>query len=277
MITRSGSMSIKACPAHRMGLFFASLADCARMRGLQVRCFLLCAILWAALTPSLLSAQHSELHHVAVMAGSHHDGQGGSADGWEGSAAGIAYSERNHHVAGLFVILIGLAELGYATRWTALGWARFVTPAAMLTTGLFLLIWSDHEAWPIGSLTFTQTFLGDESEIVQHKVFGLAALAVGTIELIRRFGRLQRVWWTAPFPLMAIVGGLMLFAHSHGAHPSGEKIALHHAIMGTMAVTAGSSKLFSGWRNTPQAPLRWEILWACLILVIGAQLLIYSE
>jgi len=260
-----------------MGLFFARLAGLARMTGRQVGPVLLCAVLWAALTPVLLSAQHAELHPAAVTAGSHHDGHPVSADGWEGSAAGIAYSERNHHVAGLFVMLMGLAELGYACRWSTLAWIRFVTPAAMLTTGLFLLIWSDHEAWPIGSLTFTQSFFGDESEIVQHKVFGLAAVVVGVIELIRRLGGLRRVWWMAPFPLMAIAGGLMLFAHSHGGHPSGEKIALHHAIMGTMAMTAGSSKLLSGWRKESQASLRWEVVWACLIVVIGAQLLIYSE
>lgn len=260
-----------------MGLFFAHLADFVRMTDRRVGLLFLCAVLWAALTPSLLSAQHGELHHAAVTAGSHHDGHAGSTESWEGSAAGVAYSERNHHVAGLFVVLIGLAELGYASRWPALGWVRFVTPAAMLTTSLFLLIWSDHEAWPVGSLTFAQSFFGDEPEIVQHKMFGLAALAVGSIELIRRLGGLRRTWWTAPFPLMAIAGGLMLFAHSHGDHPSGEKIALHHAIMGTMAMTAGSSKLLSDWMKEPQAPSRWEVVWACLILVIGAQLLLYSE
>jgi hypothetical protein len=54
---------------------------------------------------------------------------------------------------------------------------------------------------------------------------------------------------------------------------------MHHAIMGTMAVTAGSSKLFSTWANPlrEESFSRWEWLWAGLILLIGAQLLIYSE
>jgi putative copper resistance protein D len=78
---------------------------------------------------------------------------------------------------------------------------------------------------------------------------------------------------------MAILGGLILFGHSHGVHPSAQKIALHHAVMGAMAVTAGSSKLVSGSRRSGSetAPFRWELLWAGLILFIGAQLLIYSE
>ena len=32
---------------------------------------------------------------------------------WEGSAKGIAYSERNHHVAGLLVLFMGVAELSH--------------------------------------------------------------------------------------------------------------------------------------------------------------------
>jgi hypothetical protein len=114
---------------------------------------------------------------------------------------------------------------------------------------------------------------------MQHKIYGLLALIVGSIELFRRIGRLGHLAWVTPLPLMAIVGGFMLFGHSHGIHPSAHKIAMHHAVMGTMAVTAGSSKLLSGWLSTEsrRTTFRWELLWAWLILFIGLQLLIYSE
>ena len=71
----------------------------------------------------------------------------------------------------------------------------------------------------------------------------------------------------------------MLFGHSHGFHPSADKIAMHHAIMGTMAVTAGSSKLVSGWVGPREGsgPTNWEWAWVSLILLIGAQLLVYTE
>ena len=71
----------------------------------------------------------------------------------------------------------------------------------------------------------------------------------------------------------------MLFGHSHGFHPAAQKIAMHHAIMGTMAVTAGSSKLLSTWVIPAErtASANWEWVWVSLILLIGAQLLIYSE
>jgi putative copper resistance protein D len=221
---------------------------------------------------------HAAPHDPAVSGHDHHGGEGVS-DGWEGSAEGIAYSETNHHIAGLMVLVMGLAELSHAMRLSSLGWARVLLPSAMLFSGVFVMIWSDHEAWPIGSLTVTETFLGHDPEIIQHKAYGLMALAVGSVELFRRLGRMGHMAWATPLPLMAIVGGLMLFGHSHGVHPSAHKIAIHHAIMGMMAVTAGSSKLFSSWAHSFSGPAasKWEILWAGLILLIGAQLLIYSE
>jgi putative copper resistance protein D len=150
-------------------------------------------------------------------------------------------------------------------------------PSALMLAGLFVLVWSDHEAWPVGSLSLVETFTSGDHEILQHKIYGILALAVGSIELIRRMGRMGHKAWASPLPLMAIVGGLMLFGHSHGFHPSAGKIAIHHAVMGTMAVTAGSSKLVSAWAGLRESSARWEWLWVSLILLIGVQLLVYSE
>jgi putative copper resistance protein D len=130
----------------------------------------------------------------------------------------------------------------------------------------------------------------------QHKVYGVLALAVGCIELLRRLGPMRHSTWAVPLPLFAILGGLMLFGHSHGDHPGAQKIQLHHTVMGLLAVTAGSSKLLSRWSkpassrrqdraagSTPLDPpplmpaTGWELTWAVLILLIGLQLLLYSE
>jgi hypothetical protein len=120
---------------------------------------------------------------------------------------------------------------------------------------------------------------GSDREIFQHKSYGILAFAVGTIEFLRRLGWFAHAAWTVPLPLFAIVGGLMLFGHAHGDHPAAYKIGLHHAIMDTMAITAGSSKLVSGWRRRQLIRERsyWELIWATLVLVIGLQLLLYSE
>ncbi len=235
---------------------------------------------WVAPSPVAESADHGHSTHStsAENHGPHH-APSSSGPQWEGSREGIAYSEFNHHLAGVFLLLIGLSELRQALGWPVLAWTRFLLPGALGVAGVFLLIWSDHDSWPIGSMTFAETFLGSDPEVLQHKTYGVLALAVGTIEFLRRLGKFANAVWTVPLPIFAVLGGLMLFAHSHGDHPAADKIALHHVLMGTMAITAGSSKLISGWRQRQLATERsyWELVWASLVLVIGVQLLFYSE
>jgi hypothetical protein len=250
---------------------------CLRLLGLRFVA-LLCLFV-PVLHASPLIAQSAEQGHFRVQEQHLHHHQDGTRTDWEESARGIAYSEFNHHLAGVFILLIGLSEIRQALGWPAFVWTRFLLPGAFMVGGIFLLIWSDHDSWPIGSLTFAQSFFGDEPEIIQHKIYGILSCAVGTIEFLRRLGWFAHAAWTVPLPLFAIVGGLMLFSHSHGEHPAAYKIALHHAIMGTMAITAGSSKLLSGWQRREVMSERsyWELMWASLVVLIGVQLLIYSE
>ena len=46
--------------------------------------------------------------------------------GWEGSVAGIAYSEFNHHLTGMLVLIIGLSELRQALAMPFWAWTRFL-------------------------------------------------------------------------------------------------------------------------------------------------------
>lgn len=223
-------------------------------------------------------ATQQDAAHEAPSGHEHH-GLGALTGAWEGSAAGIAYSEFNHHVAGFLLVVIGCAELIQALRASSPLWARLLLPGALGLTGLFLLIWSDHEAWPIGSMSLWDTLYGGDHEILQHKLYGVLALVTSTVEILRRAGLFGHAGWMVPLPAFAIIGGWMLFSHSHGAHPAAHKIALHHAIMGTLAITAGSSRLVSAWKAGASATAQswWERLWAGLILLIGIQLIFYSE
>jgi hypothetical protein len=272
-------------PIRRPGWAFPLPASATRSAAIVM---VVCALSLAAgvlgLDGTLLFAQHGESGHEMSAGespdpGHDHHALALSPGSWEGSQAGVAYSEFNHHLAGLFVLLIGFSEMAQAVRAQSLGWARMLLPAALLGAATFLLIWSDHEAWPIGSMSVGETFFGSDHEILQHKTYGLLALTVGLIELYRRLDRLTHASWLVPLPLFAMVGGLMLFTHSHGAHPSAHKIAMHHAVMGTLAVSAGSSKLVSAWNHAFRGwtRSRWETVWAGLILLIGLQLLLYSE
>jgi len=218
-------------------------------------------------------AQHHDSSHEPS---SHDHGAPAAAGQWDGSPEGVAYSEFNHHLAGVFVLLVGLSELRGGLGVSMLAWSRFLLPLAMLGAGGFLMIWSDHDAWPIGSLSFAQTFFSDDYEIVQHKLYAILFLSVGAVEFLRRTGKVTHMAWEMPLPVLALIGGVMLFLHSHGTHPSAHKIAIHHAVMGTTALVAGLCKVTAGVkRQEGRSP--WALAWTALVLLIGVELLVYTE
>ena len=198
---------------------------------------------------------------------------------WEGSAQGVAYSEFNHRLAGLVVLLFGLAELGHALRYQVPVWTRLVLPGALGVLGAYLLIWSDHEAWPIGSLSFAQTFSGQDPEIIQHKFYGLFGTTAAVSETIRRIGLGRHPAWAAPLVFLGMVGALLLFVHSHGNHPANHIIELHHALLGCLSIGAAVSSAMVAWASglSLHTAQRWELAWAGFVIVIGLQLLLYFE
>ncbi len=218
-------------------------------------------------------AQHYDSPHEPSA---HQHGATAAAAQWDGSPEGVAYSEFNHHLAGVFVLLIGLSELRGGLGVSMLAWSRFLLPLAMLGAGGYLMIWSDHEAWPIGYKSFAETYFSDDWETLQHKTYAILLLSVGAIEMLRRTDRVKHMVWGMPLPVFALIGGVMLFLHSHGAHPSAHKIAIHHAVMGTTALVAGLCKITSSAKKeTGLSP--WGLAWSALVLLIGVELLLYTE
>jgi putative copper resistance protein D len=233
----------------------------------------LCLMTLSLMLATFAMAQpHDSSHEPSA----HHHDAPAAAGQWDGSPEGVAYSEFNHHLAGVFVLLIGLSELRGGLGVTMLAWSRFLLPLAMLGAGGFLIIWSDHEAWPIGYKSFAETYFSDDWETVQHKLYAILLLSVGAIEMLRRTDRVKHFAWGMPLPVFALIGGVMLFLHSHGAHPAAHKIAIHHAVMGTTALVAGLCKITAGIkRQEGRSP--WGIAWAVLVLLIGVELLFYTE
>jgi putative copper resistance protein D len=236
--------------------------------------FLLCLMIGMVLLFGAAGfAQQPESAHEPA---SHQHGAPAVAGQWDGSPEGKAYSEFNHHLAGVFVLLIGLSELRGGLGVTMLAWSRFLLPFAMLGAGGFLMIWSDHEAWPIGYKSFAETYFSDDYETVQHKAYAILLLGVGAIEFLRRTGKVTHMAWGMPLPVFALIGGAMLLLHSHGTHPSAHTIAIHHAVMGTTALLAGLCKVTAGVKRQEGRSL-WGLAWSVLVLLIGVELLLYTE
>ncbi len=117
------------------------------------------------------------------------------------NAADIAWSEYNHHWAGLFVLLIGaLALLNQA----GVRWARH-WPLAMLGLAGFLLVRSDPEVWPLGYVPFFDAFR--DVEVLQHRMFVVLITVFALFEWGVRTGRIRSPRAALVFPLLTAAGG----------------------------------------------------------------------
>jgi putative copper resistance protein D len=176
-------------------------------------------------------------------------------------------------------VVFGLTELGYALQYPLPLWTRLVLPGALGVVGGFVLIWSDHDAWPIGSLSFSETFFGQDREIVEHKFYGVMALLIALCETLRRLGRVRHPVWAAPLVMSILAGALWLFVHSHGNHPAAAKIQFHHSLLAIVGVGAGLSKGVASWLSgaLPHTRKRWEVAWAGSVILFGLLLLVYSQ
>src|SRR5256886_8494645 len=95
-----------------------------------------------------------------------------------------AWSEYNHHINGLFVLLMGVLAVLHATGRA--GWARH-WPLVFLGMAAFMLVRNDPGAWPIGPQGFWASMA--EPTVFQHRLF---MLLVGLFGLFARSGRTGR-------------------------------------------------------------------------------------
>src|SRR5262249_54676770 len=94
-----------------------------------------------------------------------------------------AWSEFNHHWAGIFVLAMGLLALVHATGHAR--WARH-WPLVFLGLAGFLLVRNDPGAWPLGPLGFWEGMR--YPEVLQHRIFVLLVVAFGIFEWLGRAG-----------------------------------------------------------------------------------------
>jgi putative copper resistance protein D len=184
-----------------------------------------------------------------------------------------AYSEWNHHVAGVFVLLAGGLALLASVGGQKYGWARYGWPGLFFMLGLFLLVRHDPESWPWGPLTFWESVT--DAQVLQHMLFTLIVLGIGAIEWLRYRGVLSHPAWSWLFPSLAVSAAIMLFMHKHGEGAVADKIYRHHSIMAVSGIMAMVAKVFDESRSfNSRIP---GYVWTILIMFVGFMLLIYTE
>lgn len=184
-----------------------------------------------------------------------------------------AYSELNHHVAGVFVLLAGGLALLATVGEDRYSWARYSWPGLFFLLGIFLFVRLDPESWPWGPLSFRESVT--EVQVLQHMLFICIVWGIGIIEWLRCRGTLSHPAWGWVFPSLAISASVMLFMHKHGEGPAAERIYRHHAIMAVSGIVAMIAKVFDDSRlfNSKLG----GYVWTSLIIFVGFMLLIYTQ
>ena len=188
------------------------------------------------------------------------------------NAADIEWSEYNHHWAGLFVLLVGLLAL---LNQAGVRWARH-WPLAMLGLAGFLLIRSDPEVWPVGTVGVWESLR--DVEVLQHRVFVLLIIVFAVFEWCVRTGRLRSQAATLVFPLLCAAGGALLLTHSHAI--SNVKDQLLIELTHTPLALAGIGAGWARWLELRLAGRGARIAgwaWPVCFLLCGLILLDYRE
>lgn len=122
-------------------------------------------------------------------------------------------SELNHHIAGGFLLAIGLCII-VSERYQSMVWLRWLAPILFIAVGLFLAAWSDSEIWPRGDLSWSW-LIHHDAEARQHKLYALLLVALGLVECIQASRKHRRPWLNVVFPVLGVVGGVSLLFHHH--------------------------------------------------------------
>jgi hypothetical protein len=184
-----------------------------------------------------------------------------------------AYSEFNHHIAGVFVLFAGGMALLAAVGGSRYAWARYSWPLLFFLLGIFLMVRHDPESWPWGPLTFAESVT--DAQVLQHMLFTFIVLIIGGIEWLRCRRTLTHPAWGWIFPSLAVSAAVMLFMHKHGEGLVADKIYRHHSIMAVSGIIAMIAKVFDDSQIFKSQLSNY--VWTTLIMFVGFMLLIYTE
>lgn len=200
---------------------------------------------------------------------------------------GKTFSEFNHRLIGMFILVLGImAALGNS------GEKKFdifgkLWPFLFVLSGLYLAFMSDPNVWPLGKLGWIEVARTDP-ESLQHKIYALLLIALGAVEFQRSRGKLDKYVAVWGFPLLAVLGGFLLFFHKHSVGMAGMEMGqsmpdmnhtmLHikreHLLFSILGFAVAAAKFFYDagfWRKA----LRF--LWPAGISLLGVFLLLYTE
>lgn len=189
------------------------------------------------------------------------------------SAADIAWSEYNHHWAGIFVVLIGVLALIERFSWGR--WARH-WPLLFLVMAAFLFFRADEMAWPLGPIGFWASWR--DPEVAQHRLFVVLIILFGLFEWRVRLRGQQAGRAALVFPLTVAAGGALLLTHSHAIANIKDQllIEMSHTPLALCGITAGWARWLE-LRMDGRISRAAAWVWPVAFVMVGLILLDYRE
>lgn len=183
------------------------------------------------------------------------------------------WSAFNHNWAGVFLLAGALLALATQAGFRAgRNW-----PLVFIGLAVFLFFRSDADAWPAGDIGFWESFR--DPEMLQHRALLPLIVAIGWFERNVQTGRYAVRPSGYVFPLLCLLGGLVLLTHSHSLNDTREVllIEMSHSIMALLALATGAARWLE--LRSEDAGVRrvagW--VWPAGLALIGLVLIGYRE
>lgn len=188
-----------------------------------------------------------------------------------------AWSEYNHHWAGIIVLAAGLLAL--LGKWRHAKWAHN-WPLAFLGLAIFLFFRADPEAWPLGPRGFWASFYNPEDLL--HRLCILLIVSFVAFEWGVQTHRFSSRRAALVFPAVCALGGALLLTHEHSLGNVKEELLtnISHAAIAIFAVFAGWSRwleIRTADDRSSRLSMLAPVIWPACLMAIGLILLNYRE
>jgi putative copper resistance protein D len=185
-----------------------------------------------------------------------------------------AWSEYNHHWAGLIVLAAGLFAL--LSRLPKSGWAKN-WPVVFAGLAIFIVLRADPDCWPLGPRPFWASMYAPD--VLQHRLYALLILAFAGFEWGIQTGRLHSRKAAMVFPVICAAAGALLLTHNHSIGNVKEELLaeMSHTPVALLGATAGWSRWLELRLPDQKESKLASYVWPVCLMLVGLVLLNYRE
>jgi len=193
---------------------------------------------------------------------------------WQNDANDRAWSEYNHHWAGLIVLAAGLLAL--LARSQRFKWAQ-CWPLLFMGLAVFIVLRADPENWPLGPRSFWASF--SSPDVLEHRVYALLITAFAIFEWAVETGRFKSQAASYVFPLLCAAGGALMMTHAHPQANLKDSmlIEMSHTPIALLGATAGWSRWLELRLPQKRDSKIASYVWPVCLMLVGVMLLDYRE